>query len=215
MNNVSSESCKLPADLSYDRQGRVWIRRLADFVILGITHPYLCLIGTPIHVRYPESRSLVRDGYLLVVETRRYYGPVLSPMAGVIIEINSNLLEKPYMIADDPYDNGWIVKVIPEGWDESSFVGAELIRELLRGSGLRCFKHIPDYSISGVGGECPETLSRLSELMARLGTGEKVHLMTDNPRADMDVPAWASVNGFRILERCDEDVLRHFIIGRC
>ncbi len=130
------------------------------------------------------------------------------------METNSKLLEKPYIIADDPYGEGWIAKIVTESWDATSFVGAESIYEMLR-SGLRCFRRVPDYTVLGVGGECPETLARLSELMARLGTGEMVQLMTDNPRADMDVPAWASLNGFRILERSYEGVLRHFIIGRC
>jgi glycine cleavage system H protein len=213
---VLPESSILPSDLLYDHDGKVWIRKLDDFAVIGISLPHICLIGRPTRVKFTVtgSRSLSRGGYLVIVETRRYYGPVLSPLSGVIVDTNLRLLENPRIIADDPYGEGWVVKLIIESWDESSLVKAESVFEIIRRNGVRCFRHVPDYTVSGIGGECPETLARLSELMARLEKGDRVHLMTDNPRADTDVPAWASLNCFRIIEIAYEDGLKHFIIEK-
>ncbi|MEM3031953.1 MAG: sulfurtransferase TusA family protein [Nitrososphaerota archaeon] len=124
------------------------------------------------------------------------------------------LCDSPSLVAEAPYGDGWLVKLEAEGWYEASFVRNDEVRLIYREKGVKCFRHIPDYSVSGVGGECPETLARLSELMARLAPGERVYLMTDNPKADKDVGSWANLNGYAILEMRVGGTLRHFIIGK-
>jgi len=48
---------------------------------------------------------------------------------------------------------------------------------------IRCFSVYPDHEISGIGGECPETLSNLDELMQSIPDDETAPA-TDNPVAD-------------------------------
>ena len=89
-----------------------------------------------------------------------------------------------------------------------------MLRQLVGRFHVRCFAVYPDYEVSGIGGECPETLAQLDELMQKMDGDETVHLVSDNRLADTDVPKWVSLKGHRILESRREGSLIHFIIGR-
>jgi len=78
---------------------------------------------------------------------------------------------------------------------------------------IRCFSVYPDHEISGIGGECPETLSNLDELMQSTPDDETAPA-TNNSVADKDVPKWASIQGRKILETRREGNLIHFILGK-
>jgi TusA-related sulfurtransferase len=60
---------------------------------------------------------------------------------------------------------------------------------------IRCFSVYPDYEITDVGGDCSETLSELEDLIKGIREDEIVHLVTDNPVADKQIPKWVSISG--------------------
>jgi glycine cleavage system H protein len=58
------------------------------------------------------------------LESGKWVGPVTSPLTGEIVEVNEAVKSKPALINDDPYGEGWFVKIKPENWDSES---AELL----------------------------------------------------------------------------------------
>ena len=54
------------------------------------------------------------------LESGKWVGPVTSPLTGVIAEVNEAVKEKPALINEDPYGEGWFVKIKPNDWDEES-----------------------------------------------------------------------------------------------
>ncbi|MEM3031954.1 MAG: hypothetical protein QW756_00390 [Nitrososphaerota archaeon] len=82
---MEGEECLLPSHLFYGQRGGVWTRLDGGLLVVVLTHPQLCLIGRPIAIRFPDVRNVEMGGYLAVVEMRRFYGPVLSPLDGVVV----------------------------------------------------------------------------------------------------------------------------------
>jgi glycine cleavage system H protein len=45
------------------------------------------------------------------VESRKTVSDLISPATGVVLEVNENLRSEPFMLNDDPYGKGWIVRI--------------------------------------------------------------------------------------------------------
>ncbi|MCS7133232.1 MAG: sulfurtransferase TusA family protein [Candidatus Caldarchaeum sp.] len=211
------EPCIVPQGLLYDVDGSVWVRLVDESAVVGVTHPFLCLVGNPLKIDFRQVRYVREGGYLAVIQTKKFYGPVFSPVSGEVVEFNKSLTEMPYLLSEDPYQAGWLAKIIIQN-HQPKLVDAETIKSIvskkMKEQGLECFKHIPDYTVSGIGGDCPETLAKLGELLKNIDDREKVHLVTDNPKADTDVPSWTKAHNYKILEKQIQGSIKHFIIGK-
>jgi len=64
-----------------------------------------------------EGSSVKQDSSFASIETGKWVGPLKSPVAGKIIEVNTPLRRKPSVINDDPYGEGWIVVIEPSNWE--------------------------------------------------------------------------------------------------
>jgi TusA-related sulfurtransferase len=65
-----------------------------------------------------------------------------------------------------------------------------------------------------IGVECAAVLVRLNELMERCASNEVVHVVSDDPTADIEMVRWADQTGQAILESRSEGKLTHFIIRK-
>jgi len=61
------------------------------------------------------------------LESGKWVGPVTSPLAGEIVEVNEAVKARPALINEDPYHAGWFVRVKPVDWaaDSASLVTGE------------------------------------------------------------------------------------------
>lgn len=59
-----------------------------------------------------------KDAVFAVTESDKMANEICLPIAGIIIEINSALLDDPTLINRAPYDDGWIVKIKPDHKDD-------------------------------------------------------------------------------------------------
>ena len=216
--------CLFPDDILYDLEANVWVRRESDKITtLGITCIYSSVAGRIETVKFkPIGTFLERGKSVATIESTKFFGAVRTPVSGELVEINQELLSKPSLANKYPYSNGWFARIQPSGRDEEEssrellapkYV-ATRIQSLIEELHIRCFSVYPDYEISGIGGECPETLNQLDQLMQSIGENESVHLVTDNPIADKDVPQLVSIRGHKILETRREGQLLHFIIDK-
>ncbi|MCL5067649.1 MAG: sulfurtransferase TusA family protein [Thaumarchaeota archaeon] len=211
--------------MSYDIEEDVWVQGDSDLPTIGITCVSAYSAGRINTVKFkPIGTFLARGKGVATIESSKYFGAVRTPISGNLVETNQELLEKPGLANKYPYSNGWFARIQPTSNEEEYSREFELLfapifaetklRSLIEQLHIRCFSVYPDYEISGIGGECPETLNQLDQLMAGIQRDESVHLATDNPVADKDVPQWVSIRGHKILETRREGTLLHFIIGR-
>jgi glycine cleavage system H protein len=101
----------IPSELKYSREHE-WIRQEGNLVTLGITDYAQEELGDIVNVELPdEGDEIHKDEAFGAVESVKASSEVFSPVSGKIVEVNEPLLDAPEMINEDPYDEGWMVKV--------------------------------------------------------------------------------------------------------
>jgi glycine cleavage system H protein len=102
----------VPENLKYTKDHE-WIRMDDDFVgVCGITDHAQESLTDIVFVDLPEVNvDLKKHDQAAVVESVKAVSNVYCPVSGRIIEVNSDLEEKPELINRDPYGEGWIFKI--------------------------------------------------------------------------------------------------------
>jgi len=89
-----------------------WVRADNGEAAIGITHHAQEELGDIIFVDPPKVGAKVKQGDTLgAVESVKAVSDVYAPISGEIIEINELLSEKPELINQEPYGQGWIAKL--------------------------------------------------------------------------------------------------------
>lgn len=101
-----------PDDVKY-HPDHMWARPLAGGeAIVGITDFAQDQLGTVIFVDLPEADQELAVGEELgAVESAKSVSDLISPVSGVVLEVNSELEETPDLLNNEPYTNGWIARV--------------------------------------------------------------------------------------------------------
>ena len=103
-----------PDDLLYHPE-HDWARLDADdaaLATLGITWFAQDALGEVVFFEPPSvGAALVKDEPYAEVESVKAVSDVVAPLSGEIVEVNEALAENPHMINEDPYGEGWLVKV--------------------------------------------------------------------------------------------------------
>jgi glycine cleavage system H lipoate-binding protein/TusA-related sulfurtransferase len=216
------EFCEFPDDVLYDLENNVWIRvENTNCISLGITSVYASLAGKLKQIKFkPVGSLLVKEQSVATMESVRYFGTVKTPISGTLIEINLKLLSHPKFANDFPYLQGWFARILPNALEKelsklhSAANSQETFKSQIRELRIRCFKAYPDYDMWEIGVECAAVLLRLSELMDLCTIGEVIHLVSDDPTADIEMVRWSDQTGQEILETRQEGNLVHFIIRK-
>ena len=100
-----------PEDLRYHRE-HDWARVDGDEATFGITWFAQDALGEVVFFDPPEVGSTVTAGESYAeVESVKAVSDVIAPLSGEIIEVNTDLGETPDAINNDPYGDGWMVKI--------------------------------------------------------------------------------------------------------
>jgi len=101
----------VPNELLYGRSHE-WVRTEGDAVVIGITHYAQDQLGEVVFVELPEVGTGVDAGEELgTLESVKAVSEFLSPVAGEVLEVNDRLEEEPNLVNEDPYGDGWLVKM--------------------------------------------------------------------------------------------------------
>jgi len=101
----------LPAELLYGRS-HAWIRVEGDAVVIGITNYAQDQLGEVVYVELPEVGSGVATGEELgTLESVKAVSEFLAPVGGEVIEVNERLEDEPNLVNENPYGDGWLVKI--------------------------------------------------------------------------------------------------------
>jgi glycine cleavage system H protein len=109
----------VPEELQYTKSHE-WVRTEGDTATLGITDYAQDELGDIVFVELPEAGTTFDAGDSFgTVESVKAVSDLYTPVGGEVVEVNEALGDNPEKINEDPYGEGWIVKlsVSDEGTD--------------------------------------------------------------------------------------------------
>ncbi|HEV2876969.1 MAG TPA: hypothetical protein VGW09_06825, partial [Nitrososphaeraceae archaeon] len=109
------DSCIFPEDLLYDVENLVWADSKANKVVtIGITALLSSISGRISTIKLKDTGTRIENGKgLATIESNKYFGVIRAPFTGTIIEVNDSILQRPKLVNDFPYSDGWFVKMEP------------------------------------------------------------------------------------------------------
>jgi len=122
-----------PDDLLYHDQ-HDWARLEGDeHAVFGITWYAQDSLGEVVFYDPPEPGATIdKDSSYAEVESVKAVSDVIAPMSGEIVEVNEALADAPEKINEDPYGEGWLVKVkLSAPKETDALLGADEYRKLL------------------------------------------------------------------------------------
>ena len=101
----------IPADLRYTADHE-WIRLEGDVATVGVTDYAQGELGDIVFVEVEtEGEQLDAEEVFGTIEAVKTVSDLFLPLAGEILEFNSALEDDPSLINNDPFGEGWIIKV--------------------------------------------------------------------------------------------------------
>lgn len=97
-----------------------WFYREEDGnVIIGVEKPFLYNIGHIQTIYLPEKGDNIRQGsvYFQVFSSGLKSHSLLSPLSGEVMQVNKKVVENPDLIVQEPYSEGWLIKLVPSDFD--------------------------------------------------------------------------------------------------
>ena len=99
-----------PVDLKYTKDHE-WMKMEGDIAVIGISDFAQDALGDIVFINLPEVGDTVTAGESFGdVESVKAVSDVNSPVTGVVLEINEELIDSPELLNEDPY-GAWIIKV--------------------------------------------------------------------------------------------------------
>lgn len=101
----------IPQDLKYT-QDHEWVRIEGNEATVGITDFAQSELGDIVYVEVEtEGENLAKEAVFGTVEAVKTVSDLFVPLSGEIIAFNDQLEDTPELVNDDPYGEGWIVKI--------------------------------------------------------------------------------------------------------
>ena len=108
-----------PTDVKYTKEHE-WIRVEGDIAYVGITDYAQEQLGDIVFVDIPTVDETLAAGETFgTIEVVKTISDLFLPVAGTILEQNEALADQPELVNQDPYCEGWIIKIKPA--DDANF----------------------------------------------------------------------------------------------
>lgn len=122
---------EVPDHLNYSDE-HVWVDESVEPAAIGITEYAANQLGDLVFVDLPEVGTRVEAGDEIVeLESSKAVEPLVCPVAGTIRYVNRDVADDPGVINNDPYGEGWIVKIELDD-DEPDLLSADEYAAILR-----------------------------------------------------------------------------------
>jgi glycine cleavage system H protein len=100
-----------PDDLSYHAE-HDWARIEGGEATLGVTWFAQDALGELVHYEAPEQgATIAKDSSYGEVESVKAVSDVIAPLSGEILEVNQKVVDGPETVNEDPYGEGWLVRI--------------------------------------------------------------------------------------------------------
>ncbi len=114
-----------PEDRKYSK-AHEWAMLKDSVVTVGVTEFAVNSLGDVIFIDMPEvGAELTQDEKYGEIESVKTVSDLISPVTGTVVELNEVVAANPEAVNDDPYGNGWIMRVqIADGNELENLIGA-------------------------------------------------------------------------------------------
>ena len=121
-----------PADLKYHSE-HDWARIEGAEAVFGITWKAQDMLGELVFFQPPAvGASVAKDGAYGEVESVKAVSDLVAPLSGKVIQVNDKLQSAPETINDDPYGEGWLVRIeLADPSEADALLDAEAYKQLL------------------------------------------------------------------------------------
>jgi glycine cleavage system H protein len=100
-----------PGDLRYHPE-HDWARIEGDEATLGITWFAQDALGDLVHYEPPAvGAAVARDESYGELESVKAVSDLIAPLSGEVLEVNEKAVDAPEVVNDDPYGEGWLVRI--------------------------------------------------------------------------------------------------------
>ena len=121
----------IPANLKYTKDHE-WISMDGDIATIGITDFAQQELGDIVYVEIEKiGKNFSKEEVFGTVEAVKTVSDLFMPVTGEIIDINDTLNEKPEQVNEDPYGQGWMIKIKLNSSDTSDLLNAEEYKKLI------------------------------------------------------------------------------------
>lgn len=101
----------IPDDLKYTKEHE-WVRIEGNIATIGVTDYAQEQLGDIVYVELPqEGEEVTKDETFGVLESVKAVSDCYSPVSGTVVEANTVLAENPETVNEDPYGEGWMIKI--------------------------------------------------------------------------------------------------------
>ncbi len=122
---------KIPSDLRYTKEHE-WVSVEDGVVTVGITDYAQGELGDIVFVELPEVGDEVEElDSFGTIEAVKTVSELFSPATGTVEEVNEALEDKPELINDDPYGDGWMIKIKLGEMNEDELLSAKDYKDMI------------------------------------------------------------------------------------
>ncbi|MGA7871042.1 MAG: glycine cleavage system protein GcvH [Candidatus Binatus sp.] len=123
---------EIPQGFKYSKEHE-WVVTEDSVATVGITDHAQDQLGEIVYIELPAvGDKISKDDPFGVVESVKAVSDIYAPVTGTVIEINEDLPESPETVNEDPYGDGWLIKVkITDMSDLEDLMDADEYAELL------------------------------------------------------------------------------------
>jgi glycine cleavage system H protein len=124
-----------PEDLLYHPE-HDWVRIDGDTATFGITWFAQDALGEVVFFDPPEvGTTVTKDESYAEVESVKAVSDVIAPLSGEVLEVNSAVVDAPETVNEDPYGNGWLIRIrLSDTSETGSLLDVEAYKQVLASS---------------------------------------------------------------------------------
>ena len=121
-----------PDELRYHRE-HDWARVDGEEATLGITWYAADSLGELVHFEPPdEGATVAKDAGYGEVESVKAVSDVIAPLSGEVVEVNQKVVEAPETVNEDPYGEGWLIRIrLNDSSEVDDLLDADAYRQLV------------------------------------------------------------------------------------
>jgi len=120
-----------PADRRYSKEHE-WVRRDGETARVGITDYAQDQLGDVVYVDLPEAGATIAQfDKMGEIESVKAVSELYSPLAGEVVEVNGKLDGEPALVNNDPFGDGWMIKLKINPADLASLMDAAAYGKLI------------------------------------------------------------------------------------
>lgn len=122
----------LPDNLKYTKDHE-WIRLEGDQAVVGITEYAQGELGDIVFVEIEtEGEELDKEEVFGTIEAVKTVSDLFMPVSGKVVEVNTKLEDTPELINQDPYGDGWLIKIsVKDSGETDELLDAKKYEEMI------------------------------------------------------------------------------------